>query len=291
MSTSEKYPDYLSQSASEIPSGEDIEAMIARLDQKWRELKQLLRAEEDAAGEEGQAPPLALADVAWQEAVEPGDSWWRSLLPPAQRHADVTAQEAEAIVEKVEKLDQEADIREQLVKIQWQKRGLLVYSVICTIMFLYLLVSIFLSSESYALSQKRKNPAAEVHLAADPTAPVLAAAVAPPSAAAAAAGYAQSSPPGTQGALALSPESAATAPAQDPAKGLSSTGDTPASKMEYLGSLTSNKYHYRSCKWAKFIIPRKERVFHSVADARQAGYISCPTCRPPLTDDIQTSAR
>ncbi len=63
-----------------------------------------------------------------------------------------------------------------------------------------------------------------------------------------------------------------------------------APQVEYVGSITSDKYHYRSCKWAKYIIPRKEVVFHSVAEAQKEGYISCPTCRPPLSDEIRTTA-
>jgi methylphosphotriester-DNA--protein-cysteine methyltransferase len=58
-----------------------------------------------------------------------------------------------------------------------------------------------------------------------------------------------------------------------------------------VGSRNSNKYHYRTCKRAKYIRPKSERVFHSVAEAQKAGYISCPTCRPPLTDESQMSAR
>ena len=64
-----------------------------------------------------------------------------------------------------------------------------------------------------------------------------------------------------------------------------------APQVEFVGSITSNKYHYRSCKWAKYIIPRKELVFHSVAEARQEGYLPCPTCRPPRRDEVRTSAR
>jgi hypothetical protein len=61
--------------------------------------------------------------------------------------------------------------------------------------------------------------------------------------------------------------------------------------VTYVGSITSNKYHYPDCKWAKTIIPRKVRGFHSVAEAQKAGYILCQTCLPPLTDEPQTSAR
>jgi len=61
--------------------------------------------------------------------------------------------------------------------------------------------------------------------------------------------------------------------------------------VQYLGSITSNKYHYPTCKWAKTIIPTKVRGFNSVAEAQKAGYIQCPTCRPPLADDPLSQER
>lgn len=52
----------------------------------------------------------------------------------------------------------------------------------------------------------------------------------------------------------------------------------------YVGSITSNKYHYPDCKWAKTIIPGKLIGFKSVAEAEAKGYIPCPTCNPPHKD-------
>ena len=60
--------------------------------------------------------------------------------------------------------------------------------------------------------------------------------------------------------------------------------------IKYVGSITSNKYHYPQCKWAKTIAPRKVRDFASVAEAQNAGYIPCPTCRPPLADNLNPEA-
>jgi len=52
----------------------------------------------------------------------------------------------------------------------------------------------------------------------------------------------------------------------------------------YIGSKTSNKYHYPDCKWAKRISPQNLTTFPSVKEAQGKGYISCPGCKPPLTD-------
>lgn len=54
---------------------------------------------------------------------------------------------------------------------------------------------------------------------------------------------------------------------------------------EFVGSKTSNKYHYLTCKWAKEIRPDKLMKFDSPKTAHQAGYIPCPTCKPPLPKD------
>jgi hypothetical protein len=59
---------------------------------------------------------------------------------------------------------------------------------------------------------------------------------------------------------------------------------TPVPTVKYVGSITSNKYHYPSCKWAKSIKPKKVRVFSSVAEAKRSGYRVCPSCKPPLSD-------
>jgi pilus assembly protein CpaE len=55
-------------------------------------------------------------------------------------------------------------------------------------------------------------------------------------------------------------------------------------KPKYVGSSTSNKYHYPDCKWAKTIPPKKLIGFKSAAQARAKGYIPCPTCNPPRKD-------
>ena len=51
--------------------------------------------------------------------------------------------------------------------------------------------------------------------------------------------------------------------------------------VKYVGSKTSNKYHYPDCKWAKTIRPDKLVTFGSAEEARDQGYIPCPTCKPP----------
>lgn len=51
--------------------------------------------------------------------------------------------------------------------------------------------------------------------------------------------------------------------------------------VKFLGSKTSNKFHYPDCRWAKTIRPEKLLTFGSVEEARDQGYIPCPACKPP----------
>jgi pilus assembly protein CpaE len=68
----------------------------------------------------------------------------------------------------------------------------------------------------------------------------------------------------------------------------SSPGIAPSPEAEgeprYVGSITSNKYHYPDCQWAKTILPERLIGFKSVAEAKKKGYLPCPTCKPPRED-------
>jgi hypothetical protein len=54
-----------------------------------------------------------------------------------------------------------------------------------------------------------------------------------------------------------------------------------AAEVMYVGSKTSNKYHYPTCKWAKEIRPEKLIIFKSAKEAQERHYIPCPVCKPP----------
>ena len=64
-------------------------------------------------------------------------------------------------------------------------------------------------------------------------------------------------------------------------------GVVPAAK--YVGSKTSNKYHYPHCKWVKLIKPERLLTFSSVQEAKDNGNsVRCPTCMSPLSDSPVT---
>jgi hypothetical protein len=52
-------------------------------------------------------------------------------------------------------------------------------------------------------------------------------------------------------------------------------------EVEFVGSKTSNRYHYPTCKWVKAISPLKVIRFKSAAEAQEHHYIPCAVCKPP----------
>ncbi len=60
-----------------------------------------------------------------------------------------------------------------------------------------------------------------------------------------------------------------------------SNAPSPVPTVRFVGSKTSNKYHYPDCKFAKQIRQEKTVTFSSVEEAREKGYVPCPTCKPP----------
>ena len=57
--------------------------------------------------------------------------------------------------------------------------------------------------------------------------------------------------------------------------------------VKFVGSKTSNKYHYPDCRWAKQIRPENLVTFSS-AEEREKGYVSCPECKPPKSSGGET---
>lgn len=53
---------------------------------------------------------------------------------------------------------------------------------------------------------------------------------------------------------------------------------------KYVGSKSSDKYHYPDCKWAKKISPQNLVTFKTVQEDMKAGYVPCKVCKPPTKD-------
>jgi hypothetical protein len=89
-------------------------------------------------------------------------------------------------------------------------------------------------------------------------------------------------PPGDETAAppAAVPEAAAPK-TPEPAAALPQEPAASVPAVKFVGSKTSNKYHYPDCRWAKTIRPDKLVTFGSVEEARDQGLIPCPACKPP----------
>jgi hypothetical protein len=61
-------------------------------------------------------------------------------------------------------------------------------------------------------------------------------------------------------------------------------------EIEVMGSRTSNKYHYPTCKWVRAITPGNVIKFKSVAEAQARQYVPCPVCKPPPLSRQSASA-
>jgi hypothetical protein len=69
-------------------------------------------------------------------------------------------------------------------------------------------------------------------------------------------------------------------PPAGPAEAVSPNRDAEA-EVELVGSKTSNKYHYPTCKWVRGISPWRMIKFKSAAEAQERHYVPCPVCKPP----------
>jgi hypothetical protein len=69
-------------------------------------------------------------------------------------------------------------------------------------------------------------------------------------------------------------------PPAAPAEAVSPNRDAEA-EVELVGSKTSNKYHYPTCKWVRGISPGRMIKFKYAAEAQGRQYVPCPVCKPP----------
>jgi hypothetical protein len=92
--------------------------------------------------------------------------------------------------------------------------------------------------------------------------------------------HAPGSQPAIPGTVSGSEGGTVASPPPAPTGALSST-DREAGAQVFVGSKTSNKYHYPTCKWAQKIRPERLIVFKSVKEAQARHYIPCPVCKPP----------
>lgn len=265
------------------------ETLVHRLEENLQELKEILK-NNGAPSKSGEEPEshvyLTRLDESPKAGQQPKRNPQVNSLPHNWVKFAVTPGEAEAIIDQVGKYDQDSQVLERLAKLERQNRRLTVLGFIYTILLLVSLLasgSLWLQLKfSGEIGQPVSQPPPK---AGDPelqTGPKVASAspVLPDSSMTSARSPLEKSelPPSKPRAR-LSPPSA---PGSD--RVIQASPPT-TSASPYVGSVTSNKYHYPHCKWAKTIHPSRLRGFSSVAEAQQAGYIPCPACKPPIREE------
>ena len=271
---------------SEIPVPKGLMERLARVDSK---LDKLL-AHQTHPEDKGLSEKLNLPDAecrqeigftAWDDfdiTRAAGSSGTLGDLLPFR--ASVSAKEVDSIFHKVDKINRDTEVMDRVEKLERQNRKIVILgSMFMTLVLVLVGASTFLMVQANLLNkgvflqawQRVDSPksssgedAAKVN---DPQPPQSIA--------------------GDQTPLAAEP----IAKAHDPKPVAAASDPKPAeatAPFKYVGSKTSDKYHYPGCKWAAEIKPQKRLNFSSTAEARKQGYTPCPTCRPPASDQVKT---
>jgi cytoskeletal protein RodZ len=181
----------------------------------------------------------------------------------------ITAAEAEGIIQRVEKINRETEVREKVERLERQNRKITILGS----MFMTVILLALTAFAALMVQAKLLNPGAILRAFHQGESPEPASQKA----------RAKEEDPQTAQPVAkiTDPQPAKTvAPVSDPKP--AQAKEVP--HVRYVGSITSNKYHHPSCKWAAQIKPEKVVTFSSVTEARKRGYIPCPTCGPPSRD-------
>jgi hypothetical protein len=232
-------------------------------------------AEPQASPEEKLSVEIVLADPEDEKSKPVGgqgaDS--KNSLP---FRAAVSAREADSIFQKVDHLNRDVEVMARVEKLERQHRKIVILgSMSITLVLLMMGVFTFLMFQADLLTQgvfqttsQRLTPA-------------------PPASGGAAVKETVPPPPKTVAEVPDPKPAAPTAQVSDPQPAAPPPVPNPAATTSpgtYVGSLTSNKYHYPGCKWAAQIRPQNLLNFSTTEEARKRGYTPCPTCRAPHSD-------
>jgi len=199
---------------------------------------------------------------------------------PLPFRASVSAKEVESIFQKVDKINRDAEVMGRVEKLERQNRKIVILgSMFMTLVLVLVGASTFLMVQANLLNkgvflqawQRVDSPTSS---SGEGTAKVND--PQPPKSVA-----------GGQAPLAAEPITEA----NDPKPVAAPSDPKPAeatAPFTYVGSKTSHKYHYPGCKWAAEIKAQNLMHFSSTAEARKQGYIPCPTCHPPFSDQGNT---
>jgi len=275
-----RFPDKAPDVAGFL-SEKDLETMVSRFDEQRQELKEFLQdknlheVSQDKSGSVSRHARRNRPDNAG--ATVHNGTGTTSHLRHERPIIAVTPLEANTILERAGKVQQDSENVQRLEMLTRKKRRLATFVALFFILALVSLVQLFLANDlSLGPVVREMAPEQSVNQVTSPPETVAQIPAAPAPVVQESAAPSETPPVASE----TTPEPASTAPS--PLSATQPESAAPATK--YVGSITSNKYHQPHCKWAKTIKPEKVRVFTSVADAHQAGYHQCPVCKPPVSD-------
>jgi len=214
-----------------------------------------------------------------EEAEIPAARHAAPLPPkPLRLNATISPVEADTILQKVQKINSDAELMERVIKLEKQNRKITILgSMFMTLVVLIVAVFAVFMVQANVFHRGVILPWQTVN-SPKPSAGKEKPPVKDPQPAGPLAKVNDSHAAGSVAPVSAPESDKSVAPISDP-KSAKASGP-----VTYVGSVTSNKYHYPDCKWAAKIKPYKLRTFHSVKEAREHGYIPCPTCNPPRSD-------
>jgi hypothetical protein len=261
---------------SENQQSKALMAKLIELDGKLEAIEGLLSGQVPLNRKPGAAPEFPDAENprdTFPESLEHSDnaksspSWARSkhLLP---LRAAITASEIKNIFQRVDKINRDEEIMARVERLERQNRKVTILAAL-SITFMILMLAVF---TALMFQSKFLNKGVGV-LSSQP-------------------GESLKPPPVQENAAKVDepqpPEPVAKLTEPKPAEPMKPVSDeTPGEvipNVTYVGSITSNKYHYPHCKWVAQISPQKLRTFSSVKEAQEQGYIPCPACGAPNHD-------
>jgi tetrahydromethanopterin S-methyltransferase subunit G len=258
---------------------------LERVDSKLEQLlaHQILPQDEDLvetqpSPDEKFSEDVLVAD--WEdEKIHTAAGFSERSKNPLPFRVAVSAQEADSIFQKVDKINRDVEVMERVEKLERQNRKIVILgSMSITLAVLTLGVFVFLLTQANLFNRGVLFPAKEKVAAIQPSAGVNPAKVQ----------AAKAPEPFAQTNDFKAAESVAKFIDPSPAHSALSEPDPKPAKatapVKYVGYMGSNKYHYPTCKWAAQIKNYKHLTFSSIKEARGKGYIPCPTCKPPHSD-------
>jgi hypothetical protein len=260
----------------------DLMEKLARVDSKLEKLlaHQTLPQDEDLAGTqpapgEKFSEDILVADSEDEKIQTVAGFSDRSENPRSFRVA-VSKQEADSIFQKVDNINRDVEVMWRVERLERQNRKIVILgSMFITLVILMIGVSTFLMFQANLLNQGIFLKTGQRVSPPQPSSGEAAAKETPPQ------------PPKpiaeVQNTLSAAPKIKVNDPQPVAAPSDPKTAEVPA-PVKYVGFLTSNKYHYPGCKWAAGIKQHGYQTFSSDREAREKGYIPCPTCKPSQSD-------